>query len=243
MNGRCGQYPTTAHEGGYPIKIGWARQIEGHLEVSARRLDGPGTATTETHEDAYPATGVRPTNIVFSDLGCWEVTGTLGEATTTAVLQLARPDGAESWHKAVALVALAAWKPRTTTGVDSPDLEPPARPDRPGQRQIRLTEDEIDDLVSAHLDGASSRELAARFGIHRTTVIAHLKRRGVPRRAPVSKLSTAQIRSAGAQYQAGDTLQVLANRYGVDTSTVRNHLVRTGVPMRHRGSASRQGAR
>lgn len=91
-----GDYQTTASEGGYLIKIGWMRQIEGDLEVSARRLDGPGSATAAMNEEAYPATGVLPTNIVFSDLGCWEVTGTLGAASTTVVLQLARPDEAQA---------------------------------------------------------------------------------------------------------------------------------------------------
>ncbi|HVN51218.1 MAG TPA: hypothetical protein VMT43_07290 [Acidimicrobiales bacterium] len=35
--------------------------------------------------------------------------------------------------------------------------------------------------MAAYLSGLSARALAAQFGIHRSTVAAHLERRGIPR--------------------------------------------------------------
>lgn len=55
------------------------------------------------------------------------------------------------------------------------DAVPEGRTSR--QRQLRLTSSQVDELVKARQEGALIRELAERFGIHRTTVMEHLKRR------------------------------------------------------------------
>ena len=47
----------------------------------------------------------------------------------------------------------------------------------PRQRQIRLTESQIDDLVRDRALGCTINHLADVYGIHRTTVMGHLKRR------------------------------------------------------------------
>jgi len=44
------------------------------------------------------------------------------------------------------------------------------------QRQIRLTNTQILDLVAARLSGLTIEQLADQFGIHQTTVMRHLKR-------------------------------------------------------------------
>jgi hypothetical protein len=46
-----------------------------------------------------------------------------------------------------------------------------------GQRQTRLKPAEVDELVHRRSDGATIAEVAGRFGIRRTTVMAHLRRR------------------------------------------------------------------
>jgi predicted DNA binding protein len=51
----------------------------------------------------------------------------------------------------------------------------------PRQTQHRLTEPEVDRLVSAYQDGAGVRELAQEFNIARSTVHAHLDRAGIIR--------------------------------------------------------------
>lgn len=50
------------------------------------------------------------------------------------------------------------------------------------QVQVRLSADQIDDLVSAYKAGAPCRDLAERFGINESTVYSHLKRRRVSKR-------------------------------------------------------------
>jgi len=44
------------------------------------------------------------------------------------------------------------------------------------QRQTRLVKSEVADLVCDRSKGATILELATRYGVHRTTVIAHLQR-------------------------------------------------------------------
>lgn len=49
----------------------------------------------------------------------------------------------------------------------------------------RLKSEEVDEMVRAYEAGSTPNEMAARFQVHRTTVMANLRRRGVtirPRR-------------------------------------------------------------
>jgi hypothetical protein len=64
-------------DGSYRFKIGWWRGIAGPLVLTAKRLDGRGTAHVESTQDAYPPTGMLPTNVVTSTRGCYRLTGTL----------------------------------------------------------------------------------------------------------------------------------------------------------------------
>lgn len=58
------------------------------------------------------------------------------------------------------------------------------RNDRPLQNKVRhLSADEVAELVSAYQGGNSTYTLSRRFGIRRATVVAHLERHGVERRA------------------------------------------------------------
>ena len=134
----------------------------------------------------------------------------------------------------VSVVALAAWRPRKPLVSVPSDSLPRSAGEVPGQQQVRLTPVRVDDLVSRYRAGASTRDLAAVFGVHRTTVVSHLERCGVPRRAHVRKLSDQQIRDASGEYLAGDSLKTLGERYGVDAATIRTHLVRAGVQLRPR---------
>ncbi len=45
------------------------------------------------------------------------------------------------------------------------------------QQQTRLTPPQVDELLEQRAAGATIKELAERFGIHRTTVMAHFQRR------------------------------------------------------------------
>jgi DNA-directed RNA polymerase specialized sigma24 family protein len=67
------------------------------------------------------------------------------------------------------------------------DGSPTDQPDRTKNRsprvvQRRLRPQEVAELVAAYETGATTRELADRFGIHRNTVSTHLERADVPTR-------------------------------------------------------------
>ncbi|HEX4492092.1 MAG TPA: helix-turn-helix domain containing protein [Acidimicrobiia bacterium] len=102
---------------------------------------------------------------------------------------------------------------------------------RQRQTQIHLTSDQVDDLITSHLDGESIAELAARFGIHRTTVMKHLDRAGVERRAGVIERHLERARTL---YESGLSLAKVGEHFGVDGETVRQSLKRAGVVIRRR---------
>ncbi|MGO9584091.1 MAG: hypothetical protein ACLP36_14950 [Acidimicrobiales bacterium] len=66
------------------------------------------------------------------------------------------------------------------------------------QTQIRLGTADIERLIAAYADGNSVLQIAARFNIHRTRVLAHLERNGVPRRRSGPKLSDEDVHEAAA---------------------------------------------
>lgn len=65
-------------DGRIGFKLGWWRRRTKHLRLSARRLDGAGTAEFATMESAYGTPGILPAGVTFSQPGCWQVTGRLG---------------------------------------------------------------------------------------------------------------------------------------------------------------------
>ena len=74
------------------------------------------------------------------------------------------------------------------------------------------------------------KELAERWGVHRTTVAEHLRRAGVEQRW--QGLSHAQLDEALRPYNDGRSLQRLAERYGCDAETVCHALKRAGAHLR-----------
>ncbi len=51
------------------------------------RLDDPGTATAEI-PGGYGTRGLQPTGVLFPELGCWRVTGTLGNTKVSFVVKV-----------------------------------------------------------------------------------------------------------------------------------------------------------
>jgi DNA-binding CsgD family transcriptional regulator len=81
--------------------------------------------------------------------------------------------------------------------------------------------------------------LAARFNIHRTTVLAHLERNGVPRRRSGPKLSNEDVHEAAILYRDGLSLKAIGVRFLVAPDTIEKALRRVGVKVRpRRGRAS-----
>lgn len=103
--------------------------------------------------------------------------------------------------------------------------------------QTFLTDAEVNGLVAAYEAGATLRELAKQFHIHRVTVAAHLAGCGVPVRH--RGLDAGQAKEATRLHQAGWALVQLSRRFEVDAQTVRQTIARQGVPIRPGGRPRR----
>jgi hypothetical protein len=72
-------------DGSVGMKWPWWRGTRGKLTISGRRLDGNALPLTAGIPEGYGATGFQVSGILFPTEGCWEVTGTVGEARLTFV--------------------------------------------------------------------------------------------------------------------------------------------------------------
>ena len=84
--------------------------------------------------------------------------------------------------------------------------------------------------MASYRAGADTTELSKTFGIHRRTVVIHLKRQGVPLRR--DGLPTKHVKTAARLYEEGWSLAQIAARYGTTANTVRSVLRSRGVEMR-----------
>ena len=100
--------------------------------------------------------------------------------------------------------------------------------------QRRLSEREVDELVTAYLAGSSIDSLAAQLAVNRTTIINHLDRRGIERRKSVRKMTDRLVLQAAQRYAAGESLKVVAAPFGIDARTLAREFRRAGVPIRRR---------
>ena len=79
--------------------------------------------------------------------------------------------------------------------------------------QTFLTPSEVTRLVEDYQGGMGVARLAATYGIHRSTVSAHLNRCGVVRRAP--GLGAEEAAEAARLYEQGLSLRAIAKVMGV----------------------------
>lgn len=86
--------------------------------------------------------------------------------------------------------------------------------------------------MAAFQGGATHVQLAARFGIAKATVIAHLKRAGVGR--PRIAMPAEQLEELARLYRNGDSLATIGARFRLSPKTVWTGLNRAGVPIRPR---------
>ncbi len=90
------------------------------------------------------------------------------------------------------------------------------------QRQRRLTEAQVSEMVARYESGATVYELAAEFGCHRTTVAARLKKAGIAMR--FQSPTSAAIDSMVRLYGSGLSLLEVGKQLGLCANTVRNCL-------------------
>ena len=88
----------------------------------------------------------------------------------------------------------------------------------------------VTELVDEYRAGTNINELAARFGVHRTTVTQHLHRNGVRMRR--RGLEDHEIDYAVDLYQQGLSLVRIGARLDVHAETVRQALLARGIRMR-----------
>ncbi|MDV7219169.1 helix-turn-helix domain-containing protein [Streptomyces prunicolor] len=112
---------------------------------------------------------------------------------------------------------------------------PDAAPTKQKPRQVRrvakrLKDAQVQELVADYKAGATTYQLAERFGIKRQTVSSILKRNGITPRW--RRLTEANVDEAQRLYAQGMSLARIADRFKVDDETVRLRLRKRGVQMR-----------
>jgi transposase len=118
----------------------------------------------------------------------------------------------------------------TNHQVTEPRPPHPSRtaPTRPRQRRFR--DADLHDLAAAYDAGATVKELAATFGVHRNTVTLGLDRQGVTRRP--RSLTLAQVERAVELYAEGWSVARIGDTLDVWGSTVLRALQKAGVRLR-----------
>lgn len=74
-----------------PMKWAWYRSAPGRLAIEGHRLDAPAPPLRASIPDGYGARGFQVSGLVFPTAGCWEVTGTVGDASLTFVTLVVAP--------------------------------------------------------------------------------------------------------------------------------------------------------
>ena len=105
-----------------------------------------------------------------------------------------------------------------------------------GTAQTLLTPAQVEDLVERHRGGEGVVALAKSYGVHRSTVTAHLDRRGARRHLG---LTDEQVQRAGRLYLRGLTLDEIAAELGTSQRTVGRAVASLGVPRRPAGPRPR----
>jgi hypothetical protein len=83
-------------DGVLSMKFPWWREpgVQGSLTIAGRRLDAPAPPLAANIPDGYGDTGFQATGLLFPTIGCWEVTGRVGDARLTFVTLVVKADPA-----------------------------------------------------------------------------------------------------------------------------------------------------
>jgi hypothetical protein len=77
-------------DGSISWKLGWWRIESGQLIITGRRLDGPAPPLRGHVPDGYGSTGFQASGVDLPTDGCWEVTGSVGDASLSVVVFVQR---------------------------------------------------------------------------------------------------------------------------------------------------------
>jgi DNA invertase Pin-like site-specific DNA recombinase len=101
------------------------------------------------------------------------------------------------------------------------------------QAQKRLDPEQIARLIADYEAGEPVNDLAEAYGLHRSTVLNHLKRQSVRRRR--SRLTALDVEKIVGLYTSGESVEAIAVELRFRATTVRRALVKAGVGLRRRG--------
>ena len=107
----------------------------------------------------------------------------------------------------------------------------------PVQSQTRLTPERRIELVADYLAGMPVRAIAAKYGVHRSTVPAMVRREGAKVR--VAGLDADRCARASSLYASGMTLMEVARLMKISDAAVRKAVRDLGGQVRARGRRSR----
>lgn len=81
-------------DGSVGMKIAWYRGkgVRGKLKIQGKRLDAP-APPLRSHFSDYGDTGFQASEVIFPTEGCWQVTGTVGDASVTFVTRVVKLPG------------------------------------------------------------------------------------------------------------------------------------------------------
>lgn len=102
------------------------------------------------------------------------------------------------------------------------------------QKQVRLSDSQIAEVVSLYQQGQTLSQVAEAFGAHKTTISDHLKRRGVSTRVVQRRMSNADVAKAAELYATGQSLAKVGEHFGAYDSTIRHEFKKAGIPTRPR---------
>lgn len=111
-----------------------------------------------------------------------------------------------------------------------PSVEASVRPSRPRAR--RLTSDEIAELLDGCCNGEKVLDLAARYGVGKSTLLRHVADSGVPKRTETRSWSSEDLQAAVAMYREGASLTAVGDHFSIGSTTVWNRFRAAGVELR-----------
>jgi hypothetical protein len=78
-------------DGAIEIKFPWWRGVAGRLRIEGRRLDAVAPPLSAWIPGGYGRRGFQSTAITFPTAGCWQVTGSVGDASLAFVSLILEP--------------------------------------------------------------------------------------------------------------------------------------------------------
>ncbi|PYR14739.1 MAG: hypothetical protein DMF95_31490 [Acidobacteria bacterium] len=88
-------------DGSLGMKFGWRRGVSGQLKIDGRRLDAVAPPLRSEVPSGYGDRGFQATYVIFPTEGCWEVTGTVGDAHVTFITKIVKIADGPAWRRDV----------------------------------------------------------------------------------------------------------------------------------------------